>query len=644
MKGSKGTDPNNLRVDAAKYLVANVSEKSAADNPNRLALIDFGDKVDLRSGLRPVTPSSGYQELADRIGPRDMGGTNVIGALRASLAALETAQSFETGRKGRVVLFTDGKPEDDRNLSLGQYFDEIATFVDKELTPHGYELYVIAVDAKGDIWAACGGKWTDTLGADHVVRILSVGELREKFNDVVNRIFSIPTAHPDVLTVGRKSFTVRPYLDRIEFHVFPSTPEMKLRILRPDRSYVRADVDKDVRRRQFAGYEIISVFDPPGGEWQYEIVSGEGRIEVFRNEVPLQMELVLPKTVHAQGKPITVVASFARHSGNPVASEPGYPLGLSAQVLGPTGNPKNVQFGEPINGLYYASETVPTKLTGLYKITLRVQAGTAFDTSTSYNVNVSERPYLDLRTGLTGFPLGQRFIRVSGTLKIGEKSTQSDKYFSNHPNLLYVAQVSKMPNGAQSPVQWLSSSDGTSFSTSFAAPVRTFLLTKQPLPGNYEVQVQHAGKTPSGESSADNDLSLAVVPVRSTPLGPLTGAVQSIAAAYIVALLLLWLILAVRVGAASKMPGNVTIRQSSTGEVLAQVKCQSRSWATCTTRARTGRDVPKHQRLRSARFVFWGVDRRGQRIGIASVWLGLPIMRTVRAGTSRYVGRMSIHP
>lgn len=646
MNGPKGTDPQGLRADAARYLIANVSEKSAEDQPNRVAVIDFGDQVSpTQAVLAAVTPTSGYQDLAERVTVRSMGGTNIMAALRAAMNSLRAAGSFDQGRKCRIVLFTDGKPEDDRKLSTSAYFDEIGAFARKELEPNGCELYVIAVDQVGDIWAECGDRWRAIAGSEHVVRIMSVAELRVRFNQVINRIFSIPNVPPDVLTTGRLSFQVKPYLDRVEFHVFPATPEMQLRILRPDGSAVAPDRDKDTRRRQFRGYEIISVFDPQAGEWQYEITQGKGRVEIYRNEVPLQMKMVLPTPVHPQGKPIQIVASFARHSGKPVGSEPQYPLGLTAQVLGPTGSPENVQFGQPIQGYYYADRAIPTKLPGLYRVTLRVQAGSALDTSVTYNIKVSPLPYLDLASAqLTGFPFLQQFVSISGALMLAGKPVPPEKCFTNNPNNLYLGQLSGMPDGKDSPVLWLTAS-GNRFSARFPVPMHTRLFIQQPIPGDCVLHVEHAGTPVDNTEPECHDVSMQVVHIRATKWGTPLRVLILLVMLYVALVVLSWAWLLCRLLGARRMSMDIRITQARTGQPLAAFRNAGKrvAWVRTTPwKDPTPAKGKRALRVRPRQFVFWGIDRGGVQVGWARFVWGLAVPSRLRKGQATAIGLIRI--
>jgi hypothetical protein len=646
MNGPNGTDPQGLRADAARYLIANVSEKSAEDQPNRVAVVDFGDQVSpTQAVLTAVAPTSGYQEVAERVAVKSMGGTNTLAGLRAALNSLRAAGSFDQGRKCRIVLFTDGKPEDDRKLTTSAYFDEIGAFVRKELEPNGCELYVVAVDQAGDVWAECGDRWRSIAGLEHVVRIMSVAELRERFNQVINRIFSIPNVPPDVLTSGRLSFQLKPYLDRVEFHVFPATPEMQLRILRPDGTPATPDQDKDTRRRHFKGYEIISIFDPQAGQWQYEITQGKGRVEIYRNEVPLQMKMVLPTPTHPQGKPIQIVASFARHSGKPVGSEPQYPLGLTAQVLGPTGSPENVQFGQPVQGYYYADRAIATKLPGLYRVTLRVQAGSALDTSVTYNVNVSALPYLDLASAqFTGFPFLQQFISISGVMMLAGKPASPEKHFTNNPSNLYLGQLSGTPDGRESPVLWLTAS-GNRFSTRFPVPMRTRLFIQEPVPGDYVLHIEHAGTPVGNTEPACHDVSLQVVRIRGTTWGTPLRVLILLAMVYVALVVLSWAWLLRSFLGARRMSMDIRITHARTGESLATFRNAGKrvAWVRTTPwKDPTPAKGKRALRVRSRRFVFWGIDPAGAQIGYARFVWGLAVPSRLRKGQGTAIGLVRV--
>lgn len=517
--------------------------------------------------------------------------------------------------------------------------------MDDVLVPKGCELYVVAIDQSGQTWSDWGPRWTKLIGDKHVVRLASVQELRQRFNHIVNQIFSIPQVPPDLLTEGKKSFAVKPYLDRVEFHVFPSTREMKLRIMRPDGSPVRPDSDADVRRRQFKDYEIISVFDPPAGDWEYEVTAGKGKVEVYRNEVPLTMKLVLPGSVHPQGKALEIIAQFARHSGKPVTSETEFPLGLSAQVLGPTGKPVNVEFGDPVEGLYYGNRPVATKMPGSYTITLRVQAGSALDSQTVYQVRVAPVPYLELDAPkVTGLPFMQRYLSVTGQLMLTGKPAPPADLFTNNPNLLYLAQVPNMPNGEKSPTLWMASS-GSRFSARFRLPMRKRLGIAQPWPGNYLVATECAGKPIQQSATRYVDKDMRLITVRASWLYAAASVSVGLLGIYLLLVVTSWVWLATRLMTARKMRIGATILHAPTGTQLGTPGLSGKTWVSIRTKPWRDQSQSLGKRVPSVGgrlLVFWGVDKAATTVGFARVVAGIAIPGSVRQGSSRTVGALRI--
>jgi len=645
MFGPNGTDPNGVRAEAAKYLVANISEKSAEDAPNRVAVLDFGDKP-AREGvsLTVVTAYQGVDALTKRIATQNMGSTNVIDALRAAHRSLKGSASYTAGRRPRIVLFTDGKPEDNRNLQLATYFEEIKQFIRSTLQPNDCKLYVIAVDEKGNLWDECAPYWLGILGKDHVVRIHNVDELRGTFNSVVNSIFGIPRVRPEIITRGRKSFDIPPCLDRLEFHIFPSTPHVTLRIRRPDNSFVAPDKDQNVRRRKFPGYEIISVYDPAPGTWRYEMVKGKGVVEIYRNEVPLSMKLLLPKPVHALGKPIQIVADFARHNGKPVTSYSDYPLGLSGRITAPTGEVTKVLFEVPFAGHYYGNRAATTKVTGVYKITLQVQVGKAFDSSVTYDVEVAKRPYFEVRPPrLRGLALTAKELEIEAELKLAGKACKPETQFTNHPDRLLLAQLVSMPGKRKSRCIWLSRSGENRFSGVFPLPTKRHIGIALAQPGIYVVQVEDAGELRTGEKLEPHDVTLCKTEIQPrTSVTMALTLIQCAVVLYLALVILSWVRLCAKLILARKMQVNVVVRHSQSQAVLAQLNSINKRRMVTRTKTWKPEEGERGARVRPRLLFVWGFDRLGQWVGIGYVWCGLARVQRLHRGSSVYVGRLKI--
>jgi len=355
---------------------------------------------------------------------------------------------------------------------------------------------------------------------------------------------------------------------------------------------------------------------------------------------------VLPKSVHPQGKDIRVIAQFARHSGKPVASEPHYPLGLSAQVLAPTGAPASIQFGEPRNGNYYGEPAVATKLPGLYRIALRVQAGNALDASRTYYVNVKPVPYLALAPPrVVGLPFAQRYLNLDGDLMLAAKPIEPAKVFTNHPNLLYLAQIPQMPNGDRSPTVWMANTGAYHFSAQFRLPMQSRLGVRQPLAGDYLILTEHAGKAVNPADAGYTDPNMVPAAVSGSPLGTLVAVLVAFLLLYALVVALSWASLVYKLLTARKMRLDVALLHSRTGEQLAQPRLAGRSWASVRTRQWKGPQPQQGRKaamLRSRRFFFWGIDKAATTIGFARIWGGIVVVGRVRQRSGRTIGQVKI--
>jgi uncharacterized protein YegL len=343
MYGEGGTDPQQLRYEAAKYLVQNLPVKEAdAAQPHRLAIIHFGDAAVSRP-LIDLIPGNA-EELAQNIAHvgKHLGNTSFIEALKAVKSVAEAAPPSKHTRQRIIAMFTDGEPDDRRRLRLEQYFREIGAFRQQHLSD--FQFYVIGIDTTPDRarWAKSRGLWEAEVGRSNVFFITEMRELYAKYNEVIRRIFEIPEVSPDIVT-AETAFEVLPYLDRLEFHIFPESKQLKLGIVRPDQRPVQAQ-DRDVSWRTGEGYDILTIAEPQPGAWKYRILEGKGRIRVHRNPVPFKLRLIEPEDVHPLGKPMLLKAQFAKGGGQAIAAHPDYPLAFTAKAITPKKEEINLQF------------------------------------------------------------------------------------------------------------------------------------------------------------------------------------------------------------------------------------------------------------------------------------------------------------
>ncbi len=121
MYGEGRTDPQQLRYNAAKYLVQTLLVKEAdAALPHRLSIIThFGDAAVSRP-LADLIPGKA-EELARSIfyAGKHLGNTSFIEALKAVKNVAEAAPPSKRMRQRIIAIFTDSEADHRRRLGLG---------------------------------------------------------------------------------------------------------------------------------------------------------------------------------------------------------------------------------------------------------------------------------------------------------------------------------------------------------------------------------------------------------------------------------------------------------------------------------------------------------------------------------------------
>jgi hypothetical protein len=398
------------------------------------------------------------EELAKRIPHtgKHLGNTSFIEALREARKVADAAPSYKNRRELTLVIFTDGEPDDKRRLSLGEYFREIHGFRQKSLD--GIKLYVIGIDKTTDhtTWARSQKLWEEEVGKDNVFFIPEMRDLYAKYNEVVRRIFELPQISPEIVS-QEVAFEVLPYLEKLEFHVFPESEELQLGIFRPDQTLVRA-ADKGVAVRQGKGYDILTLTEPPPGPWKYKLLKGRGRVLTLRNPIPFKLSLLEPEDVHPVGKPMLLKAQFTQEGGKEIAEHPHYPLAFTARVTTPKSEVIQLQFlkEKKIGDVYYADKSIAAQEPGKYMLKLTVKGGTKFDTTSTHETFAYAYPYLEVSKPafLQSYPLSHTFT-VEALLKRGTEATDPEKEFETHPNSLVLVQLKGSPDATESPAVWL---------------------------------------------------------------------------------------------------------------------------------------------------------------------------------------------
>jgi len=496
------TDPKGIRIDASKYFVNNLAQRSEAKPYLRIGLIEFGTEAHLLAHLTEVTSAAddqGRKNLVGQLLQKSLGYTNFIDTMKVSQEYFGQEGTYTNSRKPIIVIFTDGEPDDPRDLSTDAYFNEITEFYTQNLKDKNCELFVIGVDTVGAAWGRTKPYWEKLVPEDHIFYLRSMEELNYTFNQVIWKIFYLPSVQPDIISTKSLDFYVQPYLEKIQFDIYPeSTEPLEVSIYQPDGQEVVEG--PDVERKDFEKYYTLIVKDPLPGTWRYEIKKGEGKVIVYKTLLPIVMRLVSPQDLHPLGRPISVVATYQKRDGSEVKELPQYPLRFTGTLITPDNETIPFLLKKQDNRLFIWEETYSPSETGTYQIILAVQGREGFEVKSENEIKVEEIPYLvtiypQENAILTNF--SNRLNLEVMLAKKGEK-TSPIGLFPDNPNALVVAEVVQRPDNdlSREKAVYL---DYDSSSNLFKVALPTSLDKE----GSYTVKLELEGKLADGTPIKD---------------------------------------------------------------------------------------------------------------------------------------------
>ncbi|MGC8691071.1 MAG: vWA domain-containing protein [Caldisericum sp.] len=450
------TDPKNIRVEASKYFITNLSRRSENEPYLRIGLINFGTDVNKENTVdltevKSDPEDTNTKKLVDSIKPLSLQSTSFIKALKVSYNQFEAYRTLELKRKPVIVIFTDGEPYDNRNLSLSNYFSEIDSFYRDYLQKIGCEIFMIGIDTTGKTWAKSVSYWEKIIGSDQIYRIESMDELFSKYNEIVQKLFYLPITSPDIFTKSLE-FEVQPYLEKIQFDIYPETKEIAVEIVDSENKKI-SEANPDVTVKEYPTYKTVVVSNPPPGKWKYEIVKGQGTVKIYKTLIPNKMNLVSPSLEQVLGRSFKVIFAFLKSDDTAVQLLPEYPLVFSGKIVSPDGNTVNLKFKKGEKGIYFTEEYNPQS-EGLYKIILIATGREGFEIKNEYNISVQKVPYISLNSpqdnsNLKGF---RKELEIEVTLNYENKLIDPSKFFETDPSALIWAQIAYLPSGEKSKI------------------------------------------------------------------------------------------------------------------------------------------------------------------------------------------------
>ncbi len=446
----KETDPENNRIEAAKFLVDYLASYWAKEQDHRIGLVNFGDlkppnPEDEVGGLISLdsTKLKERQFLLEKIKPLDLRYTKFIDALRKAQKAFEEAKK-DIPRQKVIIILTDGEPDDPRRLSRDAYFREIIPFFNDSLKD--CQLCVIGIDKKDRYWSSNKPYWNKI--ALYTERLISAGEkdLKEAFWRVISILMEGVAEKWDTIPTDGLKIQLDPYLEAVTFTIHKELPEAQISVFNPKGEKISEHPPRVVMSLKTPRTEIWKVDEPQAGVWTCKIEKGMGKVEVGTMKVPVQPRLLYPIDVHPQGKPFVVWASFLRRDGRPIKEHRAYELKMWADLRYPeTEGFYHIDLIEtPQTGVFRAKETIKTEKEGEYQIILKMKAHKEI-AETITPIKVVKMPYIELlKPKYQEVQPWHKNLIIEAEIRLGNEVISPTEFFIDNPNAIIFYQITDL--------------------------------------------------------------------------------------------------------------------------------------------------------------------------------------------------------
>ena len=354
--GAPPSDPEGLRIQAAKFLVDYLRANAETSRANhRAGVVSFGGVVGDVASLRLLQENT----VRDGIRAEEIQFTDFRGPLQFALREFR-AKSFGTGNRMAAVLFTDGRPQltgtPMTEQELRDYFEDLAPLVG-ELREGGVSLFVLGIgDARED-----RGNWTRLIPQEHYIPITGTTELFDVYHDIVADLIGVAVSKEQTLPAGQAVFIeVELYLERVVFSFVKNDPSIQIVLTSPTGAVLRPTIEA-----ADMPHSIYSITNPDAGEWE-AFWEGEGEVRYW---VDRQYPLIRVEPIESAslvGQPITITVSLVRN--NMIIVDPG--LHLEAEITLPDGDVVTQALSPVGNGSYTGSHE-DVQAEGTYTVTAK---------------------------------------------------------------------------------------------------------------------------------------------------------------------------------------------------------------------------------------------------------------------------------
>ncbi len=337
-----GTDPELLRVDAARLFIASLGTDSSARY--RLALLHFGGEVAQVAGLTDLADEAGRQRLMEAAGhPQPMYWTDHLRALQAAQRLL--AETGTPGSRRLIVLLTDGEPAPnpanyptayDTAGYVAALREAVADLARSDVT--------LAIVLLSDIRTSCGrrvatewaGRWAALAemtpgGALYVANLAD--DLLPIYHAIVRHMLGLAEGAAPllaVLTPGAPltvDVPVQEPLASLILTIWKHDPATTVEVRDPAGSRVLPGQAEVTITGGGAGgrEEVWRINRPQIGLWR-AVLSGQGRVSVWQDRLPLPTPTVTPTptaspTATSTATPTPTVTPTPTASATPAPTE-----------------------------------------------------------------------------------------------------------------------------------------------------------------------------------------------------------------------------------------------------------------------------------------------------------------------------------
>lgn len=331
---TKETDPSNLRIEAARFLLDYLEGTGLVSGTNiRAGVVSFGGELGTQVLLSPISGGA----VRDAIVPEEIPYTDFRPPLAAAVEQFRLRRSFDLTAATAVVLFTDGNPElgpsklsdaDTRRYFRGESILSDSSqlrlnTILQTLKDAGTNVLVVSVSDRDR------ALWEESLaGFGRFVFIQDIGDLPGLYHDFAAQLMGSLPGQSQQLSAGQPySITLQPHLEQVTFTILKDAPETTVTV-RAIASGAESAPTAGGAGRLHAIYAIPA---PEGGTWEVK-TSGDAQLWVDQRLPTLQVEGPGGPQVLGQAVSLSAQLLVGRRA---IEDDK---LTLDAQVVGPDGS------------------------------------------------------------------------------------------------------------------------------------------------------------------------------------------------------------------------------------------------------------------------------------------------------------------